>query len=41
MITTSPEYISYKMTLGSQPDYRENNITTVILCMACASLHRR
>jgi hypothetical protein len=31
MIIAISEYISYKMTLGSEKDYRANNITTIIL----------
>jgi hypothetical protein len=31
MITTSLEYITYKITLGSKKDYRANSITPIIL----------
>jgi hypothetical protein len=34
MITASSEYISYKMTLGSEKDYRASNITAFILSVA-------
>jgi hypothetical protein len=31
MITSSLEYISYKMIIGSEKDYRASNITAFIL----------
>jgi hypothetical protein len=34
MITVITEYISYKMTPGSEKDYRANNITMIILSVA-------
>jgi hypothetical protein len=34
MITTSTEYMSYKMTLGSEKDYRASSITWFILSVA-------
>jgi hypothetical protein len=34
MITASSEYVSYKMTLGSEKDYRASNITVFILSVA-------
>jgi hypothetical protein len=34
MIIASPEYISYKMILGSKKDYRSSNIIAFILSMA-------
>jgi hypothetical protein len=34
MLTTLLQYISYKMTPGSEKDYRASNITTLILIAA-------
>jgi hypothetical protein len=41
MIIASSEYISYKMTPGSEKDYRASSITTFILSVASTSLHRQ